>query len=316
MGFLESFGWGVLLSSSTIIYGTYSILVHLCEVDGKVPFKSSSVVLMIEVGKFIVSCVMLMWQTKGDPPIDVSLVNFLQYAVPGLLYSASNNLSMMMQVYMDPTTFQVYRSVLSNLKIGITAVLYWGFLKRPLTLRQWIAIGILTMAGTIDSYGSYVSKGKDFSELYVTMTGLVMIGAQCTVSGMASVYAEYILKKQKEMSLHFQNIMLYTWLILINTIFWFYEEVRDESIDDTRYFIFRGYSMTTWSIVVTQVYVGIAMSVILKHASNITRLFVVSSSLSVTTILSVLVFGLHLNSFFFTSLGLLLLSLYLFHGAK
>lgn len=24
--------------------------------------------------------------------------------------------------------------------------------------------------------------------------------------------------------------MLYTWLILINTIFWFYEEVRDESI--------------------------------------------------------------------------------------
>ena len=57
--------------------------------------------------QFIVSCVMLMWQTKGDPPIDVSLVNFLQYAVPGLLYSASNNLSMMMQVYMDPTTFQV-----------------------------------------------------------------------------------------------------------------------------------------------------------------------------------------------------------------
>ena len=33
-----------------------------------------------------------------------------------------------------------------------------------------------------------------------------------------------------QMSLHFQNIMLYTWLILINTIFWFYEEVRDESI--------------------------------------------------------------------------------------
>uniref|UniRef100_K1PWB6 Putative UDP-sugar transporter protein SLC35A4 n=1 Tax=Magallana gigas TaxID=29159 RepID=K1PWB6_MAGGI len=113
---------------------------------------------------------MLMWQTKGSLPQGVSLVSFLQYAVPGLLYSVSNNLSMMMQVYMDPTTFQVY--------------------------------------------------------------------------------------------------------------------------------------------------IGIAMSVILKHASNITRLFVVSSSLSVTTILSVLVFGLHLNSFFFTSMGLLLLALYLFHGAR
>lgn len=311
MGVLGTIGWGVLLSSSTVIYGTYSILVHLCEVDGKVPFKSSSVVLIIEVGKFVVSFMMLMWQTKCSLPQGMSLVSFLQYAVPGLLYSASNNLSMMMQVYMDPTTFQV----LSNLKIGITAVLYWSFLKRPLTVRQWIAIGILTMAGTIDSYGSYVSKGKEFSELYVTMTGLLMIAAQCTVSGMASVYAEYILKKQQEMSLHFQNLMLYTWLIFINIIFWIFEEVRDEE-NVTRFQLFRGYSLTTWMIVVTQVYVGIAMSVILKHASNITRLFVVSSSLSVTTILSVLVFGLHLNSFFFTSLGLLLFALYLFHGAR
>ncbi|XP_062584310.1 probable UDP-sugar transporter protein SLC35A4 [Saccostrea cucullata] len=313
MGILGTIGWGILLSSSTIVYGTYSILVHLCEVKGKVPFKSSSVVLIIEVGKFLVSWILLLWQTKGSLPKDVTFFCFLQYSVPGLLYSVSNNLSMMMQVYMDPTTFQV----LSNLKIGITALLYWSFLRRPLSLRQWIAIGILTTAGTLDSYGSFKSKGKEFSELYITITGLVMIGIQCTVSGMASVYAEYILKKQKEMSLHFQNIMLYTWLMIINTSFWIYEETVDEEKDITKKFhIFRGYSLATWMIVITQIYVGLAMSFILKHASNITRLFVVSSSLSVTTILSVLVFGLHLNSFFFTSLGLLLLSLYLFHGAK
>lgn len=34
----------------------------------------------------------------------------------------------------------------------------------------------------------------------MTMTGLLMIAAQCTVSGMASVYAEYILKKQQEVT--------------------------------------------------------------------------------------------------------------------
>lgn len=44
------------------------------------------------------------------------------------------------------------------------------------------------------------------------------------------VYGSIKLKLLFQMSLHFQNIMLYTWLILINTIFWFYEEVRDESI--------------------------------------------------------------------------------------
>lgn len=57
--------------------------------------------------QFVMSFMMLMWQTKGSLPQGVSLVSFLQYAVPGLLYSVSNNLSMMMQVYMDPTTFQV-----------------------------------------------------------------------------------------------------------------------------------------------------------------------------------------------------------------
>lgn len=31
-----------------------------------------------------------------------------------------------------------------------------------------------------------------------------------------------------QMSLHFQNIMLYTWLIIINTSFWIYEEVVHE----------------------------------------------------------------------------------------
>ena len=40
-----------LLFFSTVVYGSYSVLVHLCEVDGKIPFSSSSAVLMIELCK-------------------------------------------------------------------------------------------------------------------------------------------------------------------------------------------------------------------------------------------------------------------------
>lgn len=66
------------------------------------------------------------------------------------------------------------------------------------------------------SYGSYVSKGKEFSELYVTMTGLLMIAAQCTVSGMASVYAEYILKKQQEVTYF---LYMYMYIDHVNSLF-------------------------------------------------------------------------------------------------
>lgn len=74
------------------------------------------------------------------------------------------------------------------------------------------------------SYGSYVSKGKEFSELYVTMTGLLMIAAQCTVSGMASVYAEYILKKQQEVTyfhvLPMSASLMFAYWVLASCFFW------------------------------------------------------------------------------------------------
>jgi len=34
-----------------LIYGSYTILIHLCEVDGKLPFSSASTVLVTEVLK-------------------------------------------------------------------------------------------------------------------------------------------------------------------------------------------------------------------------------------------------------------------------
>jgi len=47
-----------------LIYGSYTILIHLCEVDGKLPFSSASTVLVTEVLKvlvfFCVKCFIIM----------------------------------------------------------------------------------------------------------------------------------------------------------------------------------------------------------------------------------------------------------------
>jgi len=48
----DNFDWCVLLPlCSCLIYGSYTILIHLCEVDGKLPFSSASIVLVTEILK-------------------------------------------------------------------------------------------------------------------------------------------------------------------------------------------------------------------------------------------------------------------------
>ena len=42
------------LYCSVMIYGSYTILIHLCEVDGKLPFSSASTVLVTEISKVII----------------------------------------------------------------------------------------------------------------------------------------------------------------------------------------------------------------------------------------------------------------------
>ncbi|OWF54134.1 probable UDP-sugar transporter protein SLC35A4 [Mizuhopecten yessoensis] len=306
-----SLRWAALLCTGTLVYGSYSTFVHLCEVDGKIPFNSSSVVLMMEFGKFLVSAILL--KASGCEVHFPSLSVCLPFALPAVLYFINNNLAVHMQLQMDPASYQV----LSNLKIVSTAVLYRLIIKRNLSLNQWTSVGILTFAGFCNSYGGLQDKGevKTAGDIHVTVIGLVMMLIYCTVSGLAGVVTEYILKKNIVMSIHYQNILLYMYGIIINFCSWFFQEV-DLPESETQFHLFRGYSVYTWMIVITQVTNGLIMSVIMKHASNITRLFVVSSAMLVATGLSVTVFNTNINSYFLMSLILVLVALCLYHMDK
>ncbi|XP_060067223.1 probable UDP-sugar transporter protein SLC35A4 isoform X2 [Ylistrum balloti] len=303
-----SLRWAALLCTGTLVYGSYSTFVNLCEVDGKIPFNSSSVVLMMEIGKFLVSAILLHASGYELHPPSLSLC--LPFALPAVLYFINNNLAVHMQLQMDPASYQV----LSNLKIVSTAILYRLIIKRNLSLNQWLSVGILTFAGFCNSYGGLQEKGemKTAGEIHVTILGLVMMVIYCTLSGLAGVATEYILKKNVVMSLHYQNILLYMFGIVINFCSWFLQEM-DHPKTESQFHPFRGYSVFTWMIVVTQATNGLIMSVIMKHASNITRLFVVSCAMLVATGLSVSVFNTRINSFFVLSLILVLVALCLYH---
>ena len=49
--------WSLVIFS-VLLYSSYTILIHLCEVDGRVPFSNAAVVLVIEISKAGTSCML------------------------------------------------------------------------------------------------------------------------------------------------------------------------------------------------------------------------------------------------------------------
>ncbi|CAH1797910.1 unnamed protein product [Owenia fusiformis] len=302
--------WKSLLGLGVFIYASYTILVHLCEVDGKLPFSTASMVLSIEVLKITISITALLPEIKenGFPRPTLSYV--MLFAVPAILYALNNNISAHMQLQMDPATYQV----LGNLKILSTAFLYRLIIKRPITGVQWVSLGLLATAGICNSYGGFQAKAdeKSAGEIHITMKGLIMISIYCFISGLAGVYTEYILKRHYQTSIHLQNTLLYTFGIVLNGSA-FVIQALTSGDKDAGFNPFHGYTIYTVLLIMSQAFCGLLMSAIFKHGNNITRLFIISCAMLVTTVLSIVIFGLKLNLFFCASFGLVISALVLYH---
>nr|KAG5703676.1 hypothetical protein BaRGS_002550 [Batillaria attramentaria] len=305
--------WWIALVAMVFIYGTYGILMNLSKVDGKIPFNSTSLIFLIETLKFTIALTLYAAEMQGKEWQWPTLRLAAPFAIPAILYSINNNLSVIMQMHMDPATYQV----LGNLKIVTTAVLYRFFLKRPLKVQQWISVVLLTTAGVCDSYGSLGQESQTRQlHVHVTVTGLVAMLTYCSISALAGVYTEYILKKDFQTSLHLQNMMLYLFSIFINGGSWFVGEffsIGAYSSDESTFQFLKGFSIYTWLIVVTQAFNGLAMSAVFKHGNNLVRLFVISCAMVVSTVMSVFVLGITLNALFFVALFLVVLAIYLYY---
>ncbi|KAK2153327.1 hypothetical protein LSH36_300g01030 [Paralvinella palmiformis] len=118
--------WKTMITTLVLLYGSYSVLVHMCEKDGKLTFSSASYVFVVEFSKFGISIIMYLIETRGGEFQLPSLRLAMYYSVPGILYFINNNLSIHLQEEMDPATYQI----LSNLKILSTALLYRVIIKR------------------------------------------------------------------------------------------------------------------------------------------------------------------------------------------
>lgn len=300
--------WGVLFGLMVLIYGSHAPLIALTKVNGQVPFNPSSCVVMIESAKLLVSMVTL-FVTGGTTALHAPppLVLVAPYAVPAILYALNNNLVVLMQAYMDPSSYQV----LSNLKIASTALLYSLCLGKRLRPAQWLALGLLMCAGVCHTYSSLdlgdpeKAEAEEGPRLHITAWGLFLVLVYCFVSGLAAVYTEKVLKSQK-LPLSLQNLYLYVFGVAINGLSSFSFVGSEKSF-------LEGYSGVVWAIIAGQAANGLLMSLVLKHGSGITRLFVISCSMLVNALLSWAILGLQLTPFFLLPVSMIGLAAYLYY---
>lgn len=293
--------WLCLLLLLVLIYGSHAPLISLTKVDGRVPFSPSSCVLLIEFIKLVLSFAALL--ASGNlSGLKISAWMVVPYAIPALLYAFNNNLVVFMQAYMDPSSFQV----LSNLKIASTALLYTACLGKRLRLGQWLALGMLVAAGVCHSYSGLDWEASDESatRLRITSWGLLLVLVYCFISGLAAVYTERVLKTQR-LPLSLQNLFLYVFGVGIN--------LASHVSGGGQQGFFEGFSALVWLIIVGQAANGLLMSVIMKHGTGITRLFVISSSMLVNGVLSWGILGIQLTPYFLFPVVLIGWAVYLYY---
>jgi UDP-sugar transporter A1/2/3 len=119
-----------------------------------------------------------------------------------------------------------------------------------------------------------IKPGESYFE-NSSMWGLFICLMMAILSAGAGIYTELIIKRAQEKSLHVQNIQLYAFGMICNVLlYWFWENT--EHLGN----FFEGLlSFKSICVITTTVLSGLSVSMLLKYADNIVKVY--SSGLSV-----------------------------------
>ncbi|MCO5600184.1 hypothetical protein L7F22_054292 [Adiantum nelumboides] len=196
--------------------------------------------------------------------------------------------------------------ILKNLNIITTGVLYKIFLKRRLTSIQWAAYALL-------AFGCTTAQLNSSSEhvLQTPFEGWTMAIVMALLSGFAGVYTEVIIKKRPSRNINVQNFWLYIFGIVFNAFAIF---TRDFDAIVNKGF-FYGYTTITVCMITNHALSGIAVSMVMKYADNIVKVYSTSVAMLLTAVISMMLFNFKLTLPFV--LGSLVVSIAVFlhsHG--
>jgi len=304
---------GIFFIVGAFCYALLNILSQLSkEPDGSYAYSMPTVVLSSEFVKLCLSLGFLRAE-KGSVRATLktisstSLVSWLLFALPAVLYAVNNNLDMLNNQYMDPAT----ESVLVQGKILTTGVAWWLVFNKPMATRKWLAL-VLLFVGCCGAGWPSTAESKEKST-FIEPFGVLLIALYVCISASAGVYNEWLYKNMgKADSIHMCNIRIYVTGCLFCLVTHF--GVGEGSALAPGFGgLFKGYNMYTWALVATYSMMGLLLAQVMKLFDSIVKLFISGSSMYVSALLTVVIFGRWPSVLFLVSMALVTLAILLYN---
>ncbi|XP_039690442.1 CMP-sialic acid transporter 4 isoform X2 [Medicago truncatula] len=292
----------------TILTSSQAILIVWSKRAGKYDYSVTTANFLVETLKCAISIIALAsaWRTEGvteQNKLTASLKEVIVYPIPAALYLFKNLLQYYIFAYVDAPGYQI----LKNLNIITTGVLYRIILKKKLSEIQWAAFVLLTAGCTT----AQLNSNSDHV-LQTPVQGWVMAIVMALLSGFAGVYTEAIIKKRPSQNINVQNFWLYVFGMGFNAVAIL---VQDFDAVVNKGF-FHGYSFITFLMIFNHALSGIAVSMVMKYADNIVKVYSTSVAMLLTAVVSVFLFGFHLSLAFFLGTIVVSVSIYLHSAGK
>ncbi|KAL2468797.1 CMP-sialic acid transporter 1 [Forsythia ovata] len=273
--------WYVVASLLTILTSSQGILTTLSQSNGGYKYDYATVPFLAEVFKLIVSAVLLWRECQKSPP---------------------------------PKMTTEWKSIMGNLKIVTTGILFRLFLKRKLSNLQWIAI-VLLAVGTTTSQVKGCGESSCDSLFSSPIQGYMLGILSACLSALAGVYTEFLMKKNND-SLYWQNVQLYTFGAIFNLARLVLDDFRS-GFEKGPWWqrIFNGYSITTWMVVLNLGSTGLLVSWLMKYADNIVKVYSTSMAMLLTMVLSVFLFNFKPTVQLFLGITVCMMSLHMYFAS-
>ncbi|EYU38040.1 hypothetical protein ABFS83_02G000400 [Erythranthe nasuta] len=287
----------------TILTSSQAILIVWSKRAGKYEYSVTTANFLVEALKCALSLAALtrIWRIEGvteDNRLTTTWDEVSVYPIPAALYLVKNLLQYYIFAYVDAPGYQI----LKNLNIISTGVLYRIILKKKLSEIQWIAFILLCAGCTTAQLNSNSDR-----VLQTPLQGWLMAIIMALLSGFAGVYTEAIIKKRPSRNINVQNFWLYVFGMAFNAIAIL---VQDFDAVMNKGF-FNGYSLITVLMILNHALSGIAVSMVMKYADNIVKVYSTSVAMLLTAVVSVFLFRFHLSLAFFLGSTVVSISVYL-----
>jgi len=291
----------ILFGIGSLVVANSQIFTQLSKNDeGTFSFSLPAIVRCVEVLKTVIALICLIIERGTRDAISLithtPIRHWLLYLVPAACYTITNNFVIKSGEFMDAASVVM----LQQLKVFTTAVLWFLVFNQRPTRLQIFALVLLTLGGMLSAVPSRNTQ------MHVELLGLVLISITAITSAIAGVYLEWLYKNiGAAESLNLQNIYIYSMGTLWNSSFFMIFQ------KDCRFF--EGWNWWAVALILNMSAMGLIIAVVLKHFSNIHKLFMCGGALYFCVLYDIYLAELSISPSYCLSLFLVSISLYLYH---